>query len=69
MTADRHGSFASAKLHFIVRPALAAHQRIDLVDLREQPRPCPLARVDGDFLAVIKGLESRILWIRGFIQM
>lgn len=33
--------------------APGAHERIDFVDFREQPRPCSFAGVDCDFLAVV----------------
>jgi len=65
MTADH----CSSAWQFILPPALGANQRVDLIDLREQPRPCPLPCVHGDFLAVIQRLEARVFRIRGVMWM
>jgi hypothetical protein len=40
--------------HLHVRTTLWAHKRIDLIDLRKQSGPCTFARIDVDFLTVIR---------------
>ena len=55
--------------HAHLPPALGANQRVDLIHLRQKPRPCPLPCVHGDLLTVIERSEAGVFRNGSFRRM